>query len=132
MPWVLACGVALGCEHRPSYKPPPADSFSGGAYSMTLEGAVTSVPGASVAPGFFTAAEARPLLGRFFVESDYRTTSPDVVVLSQDLWQKHFASDPSYIGRQVDINRRPAVVVGIAPPGFQIPDGAHLWIPRRQ
>ena len=54
-----------------------------------------------------------------------RTSS---VVLGHALWQRAFGGEPM-LGRSVTIDTEPHVVVGIAPPGFQFPDGAEVWAP---
>jgi predicted permease len=40
-----------------------------------------------------------------------------------------FSADPSVIGRSLRVDGEPFEVVGVAPPGFAIPEGAQLWAP---
>lgn len=124
--------AAPGCERLPTFKTPPADSYTTATYELRIDGADTSVQGASVARGFFEAAEARPFLGRFFVDADSGSSASPVVVLSHDLWTSRFGSSPSIVGREVSLDGRQVVVVGVAPPGFSFPQGAVLWTPRTQ
>lgn len=52
------------------------------------------------------------------------------IILSQSLWQRRFGGDPSVVGRVVQVNGVPLVVVGIAPAGFAGVSGrARAWIP---
>jgi hypothetical protein len=122
--------AASACERLPTYKTPPVDSYTTATYELRINGAVTSVKGASVAPGFFLTTEAQPLIGRFFVDADSASSRLQVVVLSHDLWTARFDSSPSIVGREVNLDGRPVVVVGVAPPGFSFPQGALLWTPR--
>ena len=82
-----------------------------------------------MAPSFFGAAEARPFIGRFFVDADFGSSVSQAVVLSHDLWAARFGSSPNIVGRGVNLDGRQVVVVGIAPPGFSFPQAAVLWTP---
>jgi predicted permease len=68
--------------------------------------------------GYFGALRIRPALGRDLIASDCVTGAEPVVVQSDALWRSSFSADPSVVGRTVTINRRPFVVVGVAPRGF--------------
>jgi putative ABC transport system permease protein len=84
------------------------------------------VPGFRVTPGFFALLNAAPVLGRDFVQSDAEPGSRRVV-LGHGLWMRRFASDPQIIGRSVRLDGEPYEVVGVAPAGFNTPDGAEVW-----
>jgi len=128
--WVLMAvvlAVACGCETPPTYKQPPVGSYATGARQLKIGEAVTSVEGATVTLDFFSAAGALPLLGRFFVDGDQASSAQPVVVLSHDLWTERFASSPSIIGQNVELDGRHTIVVGVAPRGFEVPEGTLLW-----
>jgi putative ABC transport system permease protein len=60
-----------------------------------------------------------PVLGRAFGPDEDRVPGRDaVVVLGHALWEQQFASDPSVLGRRVDIDGHPFTVVGVAPAEF--------------
>src|SRR5262245_5987826 len=86
-----------------------------------------------VSSGFFDVLGARPMLGRTFRASDEVRGAPLTVVLSADVWRQQFSSDPSIIGRLLTTGtgkRTAAVeVIGVMPPDFRIPAGAHVWMP---
>lgn len=120
--------AASGCERLPTFKTPSADSYTTTTtYELRIDGADTSVQGAGVARGFFQAAEARPFLGRFFMDADSGSLASPVVVLSHDLWTSRFGSSPSIVAQEVNLDGRQVVVVGVAPPSFSFPQGAVLW-----
>lgn len=82
---------------------------------------------------YFDALDVHPFLGRGFlpVEGTKPGGAP-VVVISYRLWQTHFGSDPTIIGRTMQINKRPYSVIGIAPAVFQGTQSglrADMWIP---
>lgn len=51
----------------------------------------------------------------------------DTVLLSHDLWQRRFASDPGIVGRQLRIDGHSLTVTGVMPPGFRFPFQSDLW-----
>jgi predicted permease len=82
---------------------------------------------------YFDALNIQPYLGRFFHGSDEKgLNSAPYVVLSYAYWHGHFHADKSVVGQQVQINKHPFTIVGVAPPGFRgtelffVPS---LWIP---
>jgi hypothetical protein len=89
-----------------------------------------SVPVALVNREFFDGPNARPYLGRFFTEDEFRGGRSGVVVLSYKAWQNMFRSRPEVIGATIQLDGRQKTIVGVAAPGFS-PDGAsEMWIPK--
>ncbi len=94
---------------------------------------------AAVSASAFELVSVAPLLGRPLLSSDESQTSPDVVVLSHDLWRRRFGEDASVVGRAVTLGGTATIVVGVMPPGFAflvesgfpIPYPQDLWIPIR-
>ena len=87
--------------------------------------------GAMVSGNLFTLLATRPHLGRVLQPAD--DSSPNVVVLSYDMWQRHYHSDPAIVGRTLEVRMgallmaRPPMfltVVGVLPPDFEFPTGA--------
>ena len=81
---------------------------------------------------YFDVLKELPARGRAFAASDCAAVGAGaVVVLSHDLWQSQFASDPAIIGRQVVLNRHSLTVIGIAPAGFQGTEAvaSSFWLP---
>ena len=71
-----------------------------------------------------------PILGRTFLPEEDNVTGNRVVVLSHELWQRHFGSDPNALGRTMALNGQIFAVVGVMPAGFQFPMWAEpvaLW-----
>ena len=87
------------------------------------------VPGHHVSPGFFSLLGATPVIGREFLESEAVAGQSHRVVLGHGLWARRFASDPAIVGKSVRFNGEAYEVVGVAPPGFNTPDGAEVWAP---
>ncbi len=87
------------------------------------------VAGFKVSPGFFSLLGAPPALGREFADEEAVPGQDRRVVLGHALWQRRFAGDPSIVGKTVRFDGEPFEVVGVAKPGFAIPDGAEAWAP---
>lgn len=112
------------------YTEPPATSYQLATHQLRFGETSASVSGAAVAPEFFSTSGVQPLIGRLFVEDEYRLSSGAVVVLSYQLWTQRFASSPAVIGREIQIDERRTRVVGVMPAGFTFPEPAQLWIPK--
>ena len=87
--------------------------------------------GAMVSGNTFTLLQTRPLLGRTLQPAD--DANPNVMVLSHDMWQRHYHSDPAIVGRSLEVRMgallaaRPPLfltVVGVLPRDFEFPIGA--------
>ena len=50
-------------------------------------------------------------------------------MLSTKLWKRLFNADAGVIGRTIDLDGSPAVVIGVMPEGFSYPDWAEMWCP---
>ncbi|HEX6163176.1 MAG TPA: ABC transporter permease [Vicinamibacterales bacterium] len=71
-----------------------------------------------------------PAYGRTFREDEDQPGRNKVVILSDRLWRRRFAADPSVVGRSIRINSEPHDVIGIMPPAMdQIGDAAEAWVP---
>lgn len=81
-----------------------------------------------VSAEFFPLLGVPPLLGRTPSDEDDRPNAPSVAVLSHHLWQGRFRGDPNVIGRIIQLNDRPAEIIGVMPARFQFvyPDN-DLW-----
>lgn len=85
---------------------------------------------AEVGGQFFRVLGIQPWLGRALTDSDDVQGSELVVVISENLWRRVFASDPRVIGRIVRLDERPSRVVGVlaAKTGFPSNE-TDVWMP---
>jgi putative ABC transport system permease protein len=84
--------------------------------------------GARVTPGTFADFGVSPMLGREFIPGEGADGNDDYVLLSAELWQEVFASDPGIVGKLVNMSGRPTVVVGVMPPRLRFPiRGGGMW-----
>lgn len=74
--------------------------------------------GVPISDNFFEVLGVQPQLGRFFNADEGKWNGPKAVVLSDGLWRRRFASDPSIVGASLTINDAPHTVVGVLPASF--------------
>ena len=72
---------------------------------------------------FFDVFGVHPALGRAFLPGEQEPGKNDVVVLSDETWQKHFNSAPDVIGKTVRMDGRAYTVIGVMPADFRFPLG---------
>lgn len=71
----------------------------------------------------------QPVYGRTFTEAEDRPGG-NAVLLSWNLFQWRFAGDRSIVGRQIHLDGKPAIVVGVLPAWFTYPDAkVQMWVP---
>jgi hypothetical protein len=130
----IALTAVLGSACRSNvaevFREPPAATYTAGSRQVRIGGELTTMRAAAVTPDFFREAGASPLIGRFFVEADYSAASQRVVVLSYELWTRHFGAKPDVIGNTIDIDGEHTIVTGVAQRGFKSPGEALLWTPK--
>jgi hypothetical protein len=74
----------------------------------------------------------RPALDRVFSAEDDAESSPRTVLLSYQLWQRRFGSNPGILGQTIRLEDLPYTVIGVMPRGFYFPTReALLWTPMR-
>jgi predicted permease len=90
--------------------------------SLGGEGSPEEIRGAIVSGDFFDVQGVGAALGRVFTPEDDRSPGEHpVAVLSHSLWERRFGGDPGIVGREIAINGRPYVVLGVTPRGFHGP-----------
>ncbi len=73
---------------------------------------------------FFHVLGTRAALGRTLTAQDDRFGGPQIVVLTNELWQRQFGGDPAVLGRNVTLAGQSYNVAGVLPADFRSPRGA--------
>ncbi len=68
---------------------------------LTGSGEPVRLEGAAVSAGLFPLFGLQPRLGRGFLPEDERPGAPRVTILSDGLWRRRFAADPSLLGKAI-------------------------------
>jgi len=94
---------------------------AGAEGSLTGRDGPVRVRASLVTPGFLALLGGRPLVGRLFLEED-QARGGGVVVLDHGFWTRSWGGDPNVVGRQLQLDGEPVVVVGVLDPGFTPPE----------
>ncbi len=109
-----------------------AAAWGYGGGTISAPGEAEYVDGRQISAGLLATLGVVPLYGRVFDSDEDRPGASPVAIISYTLWQRRFGGDPSAIGRSFVFEGRPYVVVGIAPPGFQLSGQADVFTPLGQ
>ncbi|WP_031500193.1 ABC transporter permease [Bryobacter aggregatus] len=85
--------------------------------------------GVTVTEGWFRLYGAKFVRGRDFTAEDFVPGKDQAVIISSGLWRDRFAADNSIIGREINLNGRPRVVVGVVDAAYEYPNKAKIWAP---
>ena len=108
-------------------------SFLVALLGMTLTGGTEpeAIKSARVSSNFLHILGVEPALGRGFLPQEDRPEGPPVVLISSELWQRRFGSDPMITGKAATIDSAAYTIVGVLPPRFEFPlAGADVWLPK--
>jgi putative ABC transport system permease protein len=84
---------------------------------------------AYVSRGFFDLVGSRAVLGRTFAADEESAGGASVAVISWTLFIEKYGGDPSVIGKTIRLNGAPAIVIGIMPHAFAIPNFGGTLMP---
>jgi predicted permease len=96
------------------------------SFNLTGRGEPEMVDGATCTWPLFHLLGAEPQLGRTFDESDDQPSANRFVVVSDSLWRRRLAADPAAIGKPIQIDGEPNIVIGVLRPDFRFPSGEKL------
>ena len=106
-------------------------SYHGNDFIMTGRGESARLQGAVINADLFPLLDVAPAIGRGFLpEEDNPGDSGRVVILSQELYQKRFNSDPNVVGQSMVLDGKNYTIVGVMPRAFQFPiqnEPVELW-----
>src|SRR6266851_4220731 len=100
------------------------------AGQLTSAGQPEALRSAAVSSNYFSVLGVSPELGRTFSDGEDQPGRDHVVILSHELWERHFGSDASLIGRAIRLNRENYTVIGVMPASFRLLGFTpQLWTP---
>jgi len=101
--------------------------IGGMSLSLTGSGEPERLVAARVSPSLFPMLHARMQLGRAFLDEEDQTGRDDVVILSNELWQRRFAADTEILGRKILLDGHPYQVIGVLSSDFHFPELSQLF-----
>lgn len=102
--------------------------YGAARFVVTGLGDAEAVPAGIVTPGFFRVFKATPIVGREFTADEDLPAGPEAIIVSYGFWKDRLAGRQDVLSTAIDVSGRPRPVVGVAPPGFEFPRGAKLWM----
>ena len=99
------------------------------SFNLIGQGEPERVRGATVMANYLTTLGVKPVLGRAFSAEEDQPGGPPVALISYALWQKRFAGRADAIGQSLNLDGRSYNILGVMPPGFDLPGVAEVWIP---
>lgn len=105
--------------------------FREGDFTLTGRGEPAHLTGAVVSANLFSLLGVPPGIGRDFIPDEDKPSGTGLpVILSHNLWQSRFGSDPKVVGQNLTLDGQSFAVVGVMPAGFQFPvqrTAVELW-----
>ena len=105
------------------------NAWGGGSFNVATTERPEQIDGSPRTPGFFKMEGLSLMLGRDFLPEEGQPGRDRVVILSNRMWNRHFASDPNIIGKDIRMNGEPYQVVGVLPQGMYDRLPMQLWVP---
>ena len=105
------------------------NAWGGASYNVATSGRPEQIEGSPRTPGMFKMEGLPMFLGRDFLPEEGIPGQDRVVILSNRMWNRHFASDPAIIGKDIRMNGNPYRVVGVLPAGMYDRLPMQLWVP---
>ncbi len=96
--------------------------WQGGSATITGLAEPEQVQSLYMTDGVLPILSVPPLHGRWFTREDDRPNAARTVILTHGYWRRRFASDPSVLGRAMNIDGRPHTVIGVMPERFRFLD----------
>ena len=97
--------------------------------NITGAGDPEYVQGAQVSSDFFGILRVDAVYGRTFLPGEDEPGNDRVAVISHNLWQRRFNSDPNFVGTTLSLNGENTTIIGILPANYNYPVDQDLWPP---
>ena len=85
---------------------------------LTGRGEPEPATGVEVIGNFFQVLGVQPARGRLFTPDESRGGSHPIALLANAYWRRQFASDPTIIGKAIELDGTPITIVGVLPDSF--------------
>ena len=96
------------------------------SFNLTGAGEPEQIEGATCTWPLFEVLGVAPQLGRTFLESDDLPGAHKFVVISDSFWHRRLGGDPAAVGKPIQLDGEPNIVVGVLRPDFRFPSGDKL------
>ena len=98
-------------------------------FNLTGEGEPERLEARYATSEFLPLLGIEPVIGRAFTPEEDKPGTAPTVLISYRLWQRHFGSVGSIVGRTIMLDGRGYTLAGVLPASFQLAPAADLWMP---
>ena len=98
-------------------------------FNMTGPGDAERVEARYANSSFFPLLGIQPVAGRAFVPEEDKPGVTPSVMITHRLWQSHFGSISSVVGKTLLLDGQSYVIVGVLPAGFRLAPTTDVWLP---
>lgn len=77
---------------------------------------------------FFPVMATKPMLGGYLAQAEEETKAPPIVVVSYAFWRNRLGGDRGIVGKNIMLELRPHMVIGVMPQGFDYPLGTQICV----
>jgi putative ABC transport system permease protein len=99
-------------------------------YTLTSDDLPERYVAYGVSAAFFDALGVQPLMGRTFLPGEDEPGRSQVAVLRHAFWQRRFGGDPQIVGKEIRLDDKPFIVIGVMSKDFDFPyGGGEMWTP---
>src|SRR5438876_4366256 len=113
-----------------------AAAYQNDGFNLTGAGEPLRVTANRATASLFPLLGVRPILGRTFTGEEGRPGADAVVVISYDLWLRHYGGDSGVLAKTIKLDEKSYSIVGVMPASFRFPSDAappservELWVP---
>jgi len=99
---------------------------AGDSVNVSGLGQPEHVPAQSITASVLSILGVTPLFGRSFTQADNETSSANTVMLTYGYWRNKFGGDRSVLGKTLDVDGTPRVIIGVLPRQFSFLDKTKL------
>ena len=99
------------------------------SFNLTGRGEPERIRGASIVANYLATLGVKPVVGRSFSAHEDQPGGPAVALISYSFWKNHFGGNASAVGGTLNLENRSYTIVGVMPPGFDLPAAADIWVP---
>jgi len=104
--------------------------YNGFEGTLADDGSPEILSASRMSPSTFSTLGVTPLRGRIHSSEEDATNESRVVVISEGLWERRYASDPDILGKTIDFNGETRDIIGVMPADFDFPtEDTDLWLP---
>ncbi|HEV8204484.1 MAG TPA: ABC transporter permease, partial [Pyrinomonadaceae bacterium] len=104
-------------------------AFSDDNINLTGNGEPERIPYAQVTASLFTTLGVQPVRGRFFLPEEDKPGAANVVVVSENFWQRRYGRDEKILNQTLTLDNKIYTIVGVMPRSFRFPGEFDLWLP---